>query len=138
MRVKNEEEAIRLANDSIYGLTAMVWSRDPERAERIARRLEAGTVSINDCGAGGFGICEAPWLGVKESGFGIVHSEDGMRNFCRQKHLIVDRGLMQKLMGREFYWFPNNTKSYKMLTGIIDLFYSRGSKKLRALFGNRK
>lgn len=131
MTVKNEEEAIRFANDSNYGLTAMVWTRDSERAKRVAEKLEAGTVSINDCAAGGFGFCEAPWSGVKESGFGIVHSEEGLRNFCKPKHLIVDRGLMK----REFYWFPNSPKTYKILTAIVDLVYSRGTKKLKAFWG---
>jgi acyl-CoA reductase-like NAD-dependent aldehyde dehydrogenase len=131
MTVKNEEEAVRLANDSIYGLTAMVWSRDSSRAQRIAERLEAGTVSINDCAAGGFGFCEAPWLGVKDSGFGVVHSEEGLMSFCRKKHLIVDRGLMK----REFYWFPNSSKTYGILTAIVDLVYRRGTKKLSAFLG---
>src|SRR5262249_46075002 len=113
--------------------TAMVWSQDVERAKRIAARLKAGTVSINDCAAGGFGICEAPWLGVKESGFGIVHSEEGLRNFCRPKHLIIDRGLMPKA----FYWFPNSAKTYKILSIIIDLVFGRTSRKLSALLGRK-
>jgi acyl-CoA reductase-like NAD-dependent aldehyde dehydrogenase len=131
MVVKSEEEAIRLANDSIYGLTASVWSNDIARAEQVAARLSAGTVSINDWSAGCFGLCEMPWLGVKESGFGIVHSEDGLRNFCRVKHVMIDRGFIP----REFYWFPNSAKTYKVLSGMVDLLFGRGRKKFSAFLG---
>ncbi|MBL8149791.1 MAG: aldehyde dehydrogenase family protein [Blastocatellia bacterium] len=134
MIVKNEEEAIKLANDSVYGLTAMVWSKNLDRAKKIADRLEAGTVAINDCSAGGFGFCEAPWSGVKESGFGIVHSEEGLKSFCRAKHIIVDRGLMK----REFYWFPNSEKSYNLLSTIFNVLFARGGKKLGSMFGKKE
>ncbi|MCS6885277.1 MAG: aldehyde dehydrogenase family protein [Acidobacteriota bacterium] len=130
MKVRDEEEAIRLANDSRYGLTASIWSQNTERAKRLALRIEAGTVAINDCGATGFGLCEAPWFGVKDSGFGFVHSLEGLKNFCKIKHLIVDRGLLK----REFYWFPNGAKSYRLLLTMFDMLFAKGSKKLQAIF----
>lgn len=130
MVVHSDDEAVRLANDSVYGLTAMVWSRNLERAQRLAARIEAGTVAINDCGATGFGLCEAPWLGIKDSGFGFVHSAEGLKNFCKIKHIIVDRGLLS----REFYWFPNSSKSYQLLSTIFEVLFAKGSKKLRGLF----
>jgi succinate-semialdehyde dehydrogenase/glutarate-semialdehyde dehydrogenase len=131
MVVKSEEEAIKLANDSVYGLTAGVWSQNPERAERVAKRIEAGTVAINDCGANAFGFCEAPWFGVKESGFGAVHSKEGVRNFSKVKHIVTDRGWMRK----EIHWFPNNAKNYSMLSRLVDILFSKGEKRLKALFG---
>lgn len=130
MVVRSDDEAVRLANDSCYGLTAMIWSRNLERAKRLAARIEAGTVAINDCGATGFGLCEAPWLGVKDSGFGFVHSAEGLKNFCKVKHIIIDRGLLK----REFYWFPNSSKSYQLLSTIFEMLFARGSKRLRGLF----
>ena len=131
MAVKTEEEAIKLANDSVYGLTAGVWSQNPERAERVAKRIEAGTVAINDCGANAFGFCEAPWFGVKESGFGAVHSKEGVRNFSKVKHIVKDRGWMRK----ELHWFPNNAKNYNILSRVVDVLFGKGERRWKALFG---
>lgn len=133
MKVKSEAEAIKLANDSVYGLTAGVWSQDISRAERVAKQVEAGTVAINDCGANAFGFCEAPWFGVKESGFGAVHSKEGVRNFSKIKHIVADRGWMRK----EMYWFPNSAKTYQMLSAMVDVLFGKGSNRLKALFGKK-
>jgi succinate-semialdehyde dehydrogenase/glutarate-semialdehyde dehydrogenase len=81
-RVKNEDEAIKLANDSLYGLSATVITRDVERGKRIARRIEAGTIFINRA------IWTAPNLpfgGVKNSGFGRELSELGIGEFVNKK-----------------------------------------------------
>lgn len=133
MVVKSEEEAIKMANDSIYGLTAGVWSQDIPRAERVAKRVEAGTVAINDCGANAFGFCEAPWFGVKESGFGAVHSKEGVRHFSKLKHVVVDRGWMKK----EMHWFPNNAKNYNMLSSLVDVLFGQGMKRLKSILGKK-
>ncbi|HEX5009156.1 MAG TPA: aldehyde dehydrogenase family protein [Planctomycetota bacterium] len=78
--VQDAEEAVRLANDSIYGLGASVWCGDPARGVDLASRLQAGQVGVNR-GLGGAG--DPPWCGVKQSGFGFLGSPDGYRQFTR-------------------------------------------------------
>jgi len=78
--VADAEEALRLANDSIYGLGASVWCGDSARGVALAARLAAGQVGVNR-GLGGAG--DPPWCGVKQSGFGFLGSPDGYRQFTR-------------------------------------------------------
>jgi len=78
--VRDAEEALRLANDSIYGLGASVWCGDNARGVALASRLQAGQVGVNR-GLGGAG--DPPWCGVKQSGFGFLGSPDGYRQFTR-------------------------------------------------------
>src|SRR5262249_52152993 len=73
----DEREAIQLANDSTFGLSASVWTRDPERAARVASRIQAGTVWTNDLQYS-YAAGPAPWGGYKESGFGRTHSKHGL------------------------------------------------------------
>lgn len=80
--VDSDEEAIRAMNDSRYGLTASVWTADPERAERIGRELETGTVFLNRCD---YLDPALPWTGVKESGLGCTLSRQGLVNLTRPK-----------------------------------------------------
>lgn len=104
MVVENDEEAVRLANDSIYGLDAYVFSRDAEHANRIARRLEAGTVMINDVIAS-YSAPETPWGGVKQSGIGRIHGGAmGLKEFCQVRHIMGER--IHLPMKRELWWFP--------------------------------
>jgi aldehyde dehydrogenase (NAD+) len=78
-----EEEAIRLANDSIYGLAGGVWSADPAHAEAVARRLQTGQVDIN----GGAFNPAAPFGGYKQSGIGRERGRFGVEEFLEKKSL---------------------------------------------------
>ncbi len=82
MKVKDENEAIRLANDSIYGLGASIWSQSMPRAQHVAGQIQAASVIINDCIAQ-FGIPMLPFGGLKDSGFGRTHGREGLIQFTR-------------------------------------------------------
>lgn len=99
--VKDEAEAIRLANGSKYGLTASVWTKDSERGETIAKKLRAGVVTVNNHGFSG-AIPQAPWTGVGESGFGVTGSHYSLDICTRPKLVLVDENRAK----RELYWFP--------------------------------
>jgi succinate-semialdehyde dehydrogenase/glutarate-semialdehyde dehydrogenase len=90
MPFNSDEEAIRLANDSDYGLAASVWTRNRARADAVARRIQAGTVMVNDV-VSCFGISEAPHGGVKASGIGRSHGRFGLEEMVRIKYLDSDR-----------------------------------------------
>ncbi|MDX5592456.1 aldehyde dehydrogenase family protein [Pseudovibrio sp. SPO723] len=87
---KDEEEAIRIANDTPYGLVAGVWTRDGARAIRVARRVRSGQVFINAYGAGG-GV-ELPFGGVKKSGHGREKGFEALREFSVLKTVIINHG----------------------------------------------
>jgi delta 1-pyrroline-5-carboxylate dehydrogenase len=80
--VRDEEEAIRLSNDNAYGLGASVWSMDIKHAKRVADRIEAGSIIINDSIAQ-FGVPMLPFGGTKDSGFGRTHGKEGLMQFTR-------------------------------------------------------
>jgi succinate-semialdehyde dehydrogenase/glutarate-semialdehyde dehydrogenase len=129
MRVEDDERAVELANDSAYGLTASVWSRDKRRAWRIARRLEVGTVAVNDH-LWPFFAPEVPWGGIKDSGLGRIGGEWGLRTMTYPKAISYDRLNLR----REFYWSPRAAWVHDVLRQAIPLLYSRRiRKKLRAL-----
>jgi succinate-semialdehyde dehydrogenase/glutarate-semialdehyde dehydrogenase len=121
MRVKTEEEAVRLANDSHLGLLAYVFTRDRERGKRLAERIEAGTVMINDV-LNTYACPETPWGGVKHSGIGRTHSIHGLRDLCETRNVNYDR----VAFGREVWWYPYRDGTFKALL--------RGA---RLLFGKR-
>ena len=91
VRIANEEDGIRLANDSRYGLGASVWTRDRSRTRRAATRLEAGSVWTNDQ-ACSYGVFQAPWGGRKESGLGRTHSRHGLYALSHLEHVDADAG----------------------------------------------
>ena len=81
-RVKSEDEAIALANDTIYGLGASLWTRDIDRAKQLARRIESGSVFVNGMVASDPRL---PFGGVKHSGYGRELSDFGIREFVNTK-----------------------------------------------------
>jgi acyl-CoA reductase-like NAD-dependent aldehyde dehydrogenase len=89
-KVGSEDEALRLANDSRYGLNGNVWTADPEKGQRLAERMATGGVCVNDM-AITYGIPEAPFGGVKESGVGQVNGAQGIRGYCHVHPILTDR-----------------------------------------------
>jgi len=90
VRVRDEEEALRLANDSRYGLGATVWSRDGAKALALATRIESGSVCVNDMTMT-YGALEAPFGGCKESGVGVVNGPESLLAWCHVQSVLVDR-----------------------------------------------
>jgi succinate-semialdehyde dehydrogenase/glutarate-semialdehyde dehydrogenase len=90
VRVRDEEEALRLANDSRYGLSANVWTRSRRHGVELAGRIESGSVCVNDM-AVTFGVPEAPFGGLKQSGIGVANGDAGVRSFCHALPIIIDR-----------------------------------------------
>ncbi len=88
MKFKKEEEAVAIANDSKYGLASCVWTKDLEKANRVAGRLQAGTVWINTYG--GF-YNAASFGGYKQSGFGRDLGQEGLLEYMQSKHICTDQ-----------------------------------------------
>jgi acyl-CoA reductase-like NAD-dependent aldehyde dehydrogenase len=88
-----DDEAVSLANDSCYGLNASIWSADVKEALRMARRIEAGTVNINESYSAGWGSVDAPMGGRKESGTGRRHGAEGLLKFTETQTVAVQKGI---------------------------------------------
>ena len=109
-KFRDEEEAVAEANDSPFGLSAYVFSRDAKKAERIANRLQAGTVMINDV-LYTHALPETPWGGVKQSGIGRVHGLQGLKDLCEIRHVNTPRVAMLPL-----WMYPYREKTFGLFT----------------------
>ena len=127
VEVRSEEEAIELANDSRFGLGASVWTLDRGKGERIAERLEAGTVWINDH-MYSHGAMQCSWGGVKESGLGISHSRFGLYECVHVKHVAWDPSRR-----RNPWWHPYDESLGSALHASMQLLYGRDEDKRDAL-----
>jgi succinate-semialdehyde dehydrogenase/glutarate-semialdehyde dehydrogenase len=110
MRVRDEEEALALANDSPYGLNANIWTRSRRRGVQLARGVESGCAVVNDCMLT-YGVTESPFGGAKQSGIGRVNGELGLQGYCRVQSILIDR-----FGGRtEPLWYPYSARKLRLL-----------------------
>src|SRR6476661_7468288 len=123
MKVRDAEEAIRLANDSQYGLAASVFSKDVGRGEAVARRIEAGAVCVNDAMLN-YSAIELPMGGWKASGLGHRHGAGGIRKYCAQQALLVSRFNMK----RDLHMFPYTKKNTDRLMKAFRFLWGRGKR----------
>ena len=120
MAVPSLEEAIRLANDSEYGLTASAWTRDPEVARRLSERLSAGVVTINDC-VYSYGEPTEPWGGVRQSGIGRTHGGAGLREMVSAKYVAAEFR-----SGPNLWWYPYGSEFRRLMSAANASVHGHG------------
>ena len=121
MPFDSDAEAVRLANDSEYGLAASVWTHDRARGEKIARQINAGTVMVNDS-VSCFGISEAPHGGVKASGIGRTHGRFGLEEMVWTKYLDAD--LLPSV--KKPWWYGYGAGLGAAAGGLLDVQFASG------------
>ncbi|MFA4874653.1 MAG: aldehyde dehydrogenase family protein [bacterium] len=112
MPFSDDRQAILLANESAYGLTASIWTRDLKTGERMARELSCGTVTINDC-VFTHALPQTPWGGVKQSGFGRTHGRFGLHEFTQVHHVHTNR-----LKHKDIWWYGYDIGFYRKFTDL--------------------
>lgn len=131
MPFDTEQEAIRLANDSDYGLAGSVWTSNRSHGEEMAAQIEAGTVMVNDV-VSCFAISEAPHGGVKASGIGRTHGRFGLEEMVRVKYVDSDRLPFMK----KVWWYGYGPEFSRSMERFLDLLFARNLfQRLRGAFG---
>ena len=119
MTFKTDDEVVRLANDTGYGLTASVWSGSIARGQRLAERIDAGTIMVNEV-LYTHGIAQTPWGGLKQSGLGRTHGRAGLLELVSARHIHVNRfGFIPDL-----WWFNYSPEAGRLFRGFARRFAS--------------
>ncbi len=120
MKVRDEQEAIQLANDSDYGLSGTVWTGDDTRGLELAKRMHTGSVCVNDMTVT-YGIPAAPFGGVKNSGVGMVNGEAGLRGYTQLKPIIFDKSPNKPMQSA----FPRSVKQIEDLRKFSEILWRK-------------
>jgi len=119
MTVEDEDAAVRLANESEYGLNASVWTRDIDRGIEVATRLESGSACVNECVVTA-GLPELPFGGVKQSGVGTRHGgAEGVRQFCVRQAILIE----PRRRKSEIAWFPYSATRARWIERFMGLLF---------------
>jgi acyl-CoA reductase-like NAD-dependent aldehyde dehydrogenase len=124
MKVRDAEEALRLANDTRYGLNSSVWTKDIAKGEALADRVNAGSTCVNDANVN-YAANELPFGGWGESGIGVRHGAQGIRKYCKTHSVLVARLAPKK----DIHMFPYTPRTTKALERVMVLMHGRGGKK---------
>jgi acyl-CoA reductase-like NAD-dependent aldehyde dehydrogenase len=117
MRVASEHEAVRLANDSAYGLSSSVWTSNPARGQRVARQVQAGAVNINNAMANAF-QAGLPFGGWKNSGIGSrFGGAEAVRKYCKRQAVMAERLNLKS----ELHWYPHRPRKAKFQSRMVRL-----------------
>ncbi|UCE87037.1 MAG: aldehyde dehydrogenase family protein [Deltaproteobacteria bacterium] len=118
LRVPSEPEAIRLANDTVYGLNASIFTRDRRKGIGLAKQIRSGAAVVNDCMLT-YALPEAPFGGVKRSGIGRVNGEEGLKSYCEQRSIAIDRFGAKS----EPIWYPYSARKTRWLQRLMRLVW---------------
>jgi succinate-semialdehyde dehydrogenase/glutarate-semialdehyde dehydrogenase len=116
-KVRDEAEAIRLANDSEFGLNGNVWTKDKEKGFNLALQIDTGSCSVNDM-AVSYGIPAAPFGGRKNSGVGQVNGKKGLRGYCHEMPVVIE-----KRGGKMPNAYPNDTKTAEGMKKFMNILW---------------
>lgn len=124
-RVRDEHEAVQVANGTAFGLSSSVFSRDHARARRIAERLQTGMTAINEFGGMTYMAQDLTFGGVKSSGFGRMNGRDGLRACCNVKAVLDDR------FGFHFAnkLYPIGEGDFERIKGAVQVMYGQGLRR---------
>ena len=128
MPFDSEDEVVALSNDTEFGLSASVWSKDLERAKRVTSKLECGAVSINNVMLTE-GNPALPFGGTKQSGYGRQKGEEGLLGYTRSKSILLDSD-SNKI---EPNWYPYTRGKYQLFDQLIQTLFSHNPLKLLKL-----
>ncbi len=129
VRVRDEEEALRLVNANPFGLAASIWTEDRGRGEALGEKLHVGGVSVNDV-LSHYAVPGLPVGGSGESGFGRRRGLAGLEDLTRSRSVIIHRtGL-----SRELWWFPYGKKGERLVQVLVETRQETGVRKLWAVF----
>ncbi len=112
-----EEQAIELANESEFGLTASVWTKDLKKGNRVAEKILAGTICVNEV-LYTHGIGQTPWGGFKQSGYGRTHGKQGLMELVQPQHIHVNRFLFAP----NAWWLPYSPLAVETFRGMARHF----------------
>lgn len=116
---RTEEEAVKLANDSEFGLTASVWTKDLAKGKRVAEQIEAGTVCVNEV-LYTHGIGQTPWGGFKNSGRGRTHGIEGLMELVQAQHIHINKLAILP----NAWWMPYSATAVETFRGFAKYFAS--------------
>jgi acyl-CoA reductase-like NAD-dependent aldehyde dehydrogenase len=132
--VASAAEAVALANDSPFSLSASVWARDAQAARKIASQLRAGSVMINDV-ASYYGISEAPHGGRGASGWGRTHSRFGFLEMVHVKYIDIDR--LSRIA--KSWWYGYSAELAAAADRFVEALFAHGwRRRIAALRGSRR
>ena len=117
-RVRDEDEAVDQANSMKFGLNASIFTRDKRKARRLARRVQAGNIVINDVETN-YLCMDVPFGGMKQSGIGRLHGIEGLKSFSQIQSVVEHRFGLNK----ELWWFPVANGTKKLFRVLIRNLY---------------
>jgi acyl-CoA reductase-like NAD-dependent aldehyde dehydrogenase len=131
--VDSDEEAVRFANETTFGLTGSVWTRNRARGIALAQQLRVGHASVNDHIMSA-STPQVPWGGVGDSGYGRTRGSEGLLDMTYTQAISIERFAP---IPREFFWYPYTPLKLDLIRRTMGLLYApTWGEKLRALFGH--